>query len=65
LPVPTTDNKIEGRHSQPWILTEASQPIAMGPDAFFDGSSFDPAQAEAIAEAYRQCPVSPARRSGG
>lgn len=42
LPVPLTDDKDEGGHTGPWTLTEATQPIAMGADAFFDGSRFDP-----------------------
>jgi len=41
-PCPAIDGKMEGMHSVPWILTDASQPIAMGPDLFFDGMTFDP-----------------------
>ena len=41
-PYPTIDGKAEGVHSAPWTLTDASQPIAMGPDLFFDGMTFDP-----------------------
>jgi two-component system, oxyanion-binding sensor len=57
LPVPLTDAKIEGLHAGSWTLTEATQPIDMSSDAFFDGSIFDPGQAEAIAEAYSQHPI--------
>jgi two-component system, oxyanion-binding sensor len=41
---PTTNFKMEGAHAKPWTLKEATKPIAMGPDQFFDGISFDPAQ---------------------
>lgn len=57
LPVPLTDTKIEGLHHGPWTLTEATQPITMGSDAFFDGGVFDPSRAEAIAESYSRQPV--------
>ncbi|GGB25123.1 nitrate ABC transporter substrate-binding protein [Tistrella bauzanensis] len=43
LAAPTIDRKPEGVHDQPWTLTEATSPIAMGPDMFFDGGRFDPA----------------------
>lgn len=42
-PYPTVDFKPEGIHATPWTLTQASQPIAMGADLFFDGARFDPA----------------------
>jgi nitrate/nitrite transport system substrate-binding protein len=44
-PVPLADAKIEGIHPGPWELTDATAPIAMGADAFFDGGRFDPALA--------------------
>jgi nitrate/nitrite transport system substrate-binding protein len=44
LPAPLVDSKIEGVHGAPWLLEEASAPIAMGPDRFFDGLRFDPQQ---------------------
>jgi len=44
VPVPQRDYKIEGSHAAPWTLAEASAPIAMGPDRFFDGGVFDPAR---------------------
>jgi ABC-type nitrate/sulfonate/bicarbonate transport system substrate-binding protein len=42
LPAPLVDEKIEGVHGSAWILDEASAPIAMGSDHFFDGLRFDP-----------------------
>lgn len=42
--VPKFDFKVEGAHSAPWTLEQASAPIAMGPDRFFDGRIFDPAR---------------------
>lgn len=42
VPYPTVDVKSEGTHAQPWTLTEATSPIAMGPDRFFDGGVFEP-----------------------
>lgn len=44
LPVPLIDSKIEGAHDADWSLTQATQPIAMGADRFFDGRLFDPSQ---------------------
>lgn len=43
IAVPTIDYKPEGVHSAAWTLTEATQPIEMGPDVFLDGMRFDPA----------------------
>ena len=40
---PTFDWKTEGSHRGPWTLEKASHPIPMGPDLFFDGMKFDPA----------------------
>jgi nitrate/nitrite transport system substrate-binding protein len=42
LPAPLVDEKLEGTHGSGWMLDEASHPIAMGPDRFFDGLHFDP-----------------------
>jgi nitrate/nitrite transport system substrate-binding protein len=42
VPAPSEDYKVEGGHAGPWTLTEASAPIVMGPDRFFDGRLFDP-----------------------
>ncbi|EWY39393.1 myristoyl transferase [Skermanella stibiiresistens SB22] len=40
---PTVDWKSEGGRAEPWTLADATQPIAMGPDKFLDGRTFDPA----------------------
>lgn len=42
VPVPLIDVKTEGTHAEPWVLDEATQPIAMGADLFGDGTVFDP-----------------------
>ncbi|WP_081756444.1 CmpA/NrtA family ABC transporter substrate-binding protein [Candidatus Contendibacter odensensis] len=42
LPYPTIEVKTEGSHAAGWTLNEATTPIAMGPDRFFDGGQFDP-----------------------
>jgi nitrate/nitrite transport system substrate-binding protein len=42
LSVPTVDYKSEGGHFTPWTLERATGPIPMSPDAFIDGSRFDP-----------------------
>lgn len=41
-PYPTTDRKPEGGNAGTWTLKEATSPIVMGPDRFFDGRSYDP-----------------------
>jgi ABC-type nitrate/sulfonate/bicarbonate transport system substrate-binding protein len=43
-PAPLVDDKAEGGHTESWTLDQATAPIAMGPDAFFDGRVFDPRQ---------------------
>lgn len=40
LAAPTIDHKSEGTHAAHWTLHEATAPIEMGPDRFFDGRSF-------------------------
>jgi ABC-type nitrate/sulfonate/bicarbonate transport system substrate-binding protein len=52
LACPAVDRKSEGTHAAPWTLSggtssEASVPIAMGPDSFIDGATFDPAAIDA------------------
>lgn len=42
LAVPTIDRKREGTHPRGWTLEQATTPLAMGPDLFFDGTTFDP-----------------------
>lgn len=41
--VPMVDRKIGGLHARGWTLEQATEPLAMGPDRFFDGRGFDPA----------------------
>ncbi len=43
LAYPTIDTKWEGIHDASWTLADATTPIEMGADRFFDGLSFDPA----------------------
>lgn len=52
LPVPSLDYKREGIHPRGWTLTEASTPLAMGPDLLFDGGTFDPADPVAYLEGF-------------
>lgn len=42
MAAPDIDLKREGVHGAPWMLETRGGPIAMGPDAFFDGGVFDP-----------------------
>jgi NitT/TauT family transport system ATP-binding protein/nitrate/nitrite transport system substrate-binding protein len=42
-PIPTSDRKREGDHAADWLLPASPAPIAMGPDTFCDGATFDPA----------------------
>ena len=42
IAAPTIDWKTEGAHVTPWVLEQATTPIAMAPDRFLDGKSFDP-----------------------
>jgi nitrate/nitrite transport system substrate-binding protein len=51
-PAPLVDHKAEGGHAEPWILEQATAPIPMAPDLFFDGRVFDPRQAERYAAAF-------------
>jgi nitrate/nitrite transport system substrate-binding protein len=39
---PTIDSKTEGANSKIWTLNDATSPIQMGSDLFFDGKTFDP-----------------------
>jgi two-component system, oxyanion-binding sensor len=39
---PTIDYKSEGTNSKIWTLNDATSPIEMGSDMFFDGKTFDP-----------------------
>ena len=44
IPLPTIDMKTEGTHAEGWTLEEATKPVAMGPDLFFNGDVFDPSK---------------------
>ncbi|HKT53384.1 MAG TPA: hypothetical protein VJP88_02970, partial [Caulobacteraceae bacterium] len=49
---PVIDLKIEGAHQAPWRLDEATGPIPMAADGFFDGLAFDPAEPLAYVDAF-------------
>jgi nitrate/nitrite transport system substrate-binding protein len=49
---PLVDEKVEGAHAEPWLLHEASAPMRMAPDLFFDGRMFDAAQPLAYAAGF-------------
>ncbi|HEY9218804.1 MAG TPA: hypothetical protein VIO94_12185, partial [Phenylobacterium sp.] len=53
-PAPLVDEKVEGLHSASWTLDEATAPIDMAPDLFFDGRTFDAAQPEGYAAGFDQ-----------
>ena len=57
LPAPLVDEKVEGAHPHAWVLDEATAPIRMAPDAFFDSRPFDAAQPALYAASF------PIRRS--
>ncbi len=44
IPFPTIDHKTEGANPGGWTLNDATKPIAMGPDKFFDGKVYDPSK---------------------
>lgn len=52
IPTPTIDTKSEGTHDRPWVLMQATGPIDMGPDRFFDGRVFEPTAADAYLAAF-------------
>ena len=52
VPAPIVDEKVEGLHSASWVLDEATAPIAMAPDLFFDGGRFDAGQPRRYAEGF-------------
>ena len=52
LPFPLVDEKVEGAHAEPWLLEEASAPLNMAPDIFFDGRIFDAGQPQAYAAGF-------------
>jgi nitrate/nitrite transport system substrate-binding protein len=51
-PTPIVDEKVEGLHTTPWVLDEATAPIPMAPDVFFDGRRFDAAQPQRYAAEF-------------
>lgn len=51
-PAPLVDDKAEGGHAEPWLLEEATSPIAMAPDQFLDGRIFDPRQPVKYAQGF-------------
>lgn len=53
IPYPTVDHKTEGTHATEWKLTEASSPIAMGPDKYFDNMVYDPAKLMAYLKGFK------------
>jgi two-component system, oxyanion-binding sensor len=57
VPSPTVDRKTDGDRATPWVLSEATQPIAMLADITVDGRRFDPAD---IAGHLAALPVFPA-----
>lgn len=63
IPVPLVDAKEEGVHDGPWLLADATSPIAMGPDAFLDGRTFDPEQPLAYLATLAASPTRSATRS--
>ncbi len=44
IAAPSIDWKPEGIHNKNWTLKQATSPIEMGPDMFFDGMKYDPAK---------------------
>ena len=53
VPYPTGNMKVEGTHDKPWTLTEATKPISMGSDRFFNGKIFDPADPVGYIESFK------------
>jgi len=43
MPAPSIDHKPEGAHADSWNLSDATKPIPMGPDQFFDAQHYDAA----------------------
>ena len=52
IPAPTIDVKTEGTHAEPWTLEEATKPIVMGSDLFFNGDVFDPSNILSYIEGF-------------
>jgi nitrate/nitrite transport system substrate-binding protein len=58
-PAPLVDEKVEGAHAAPWQLDEASFPIRMAPDLFFDHRLFDAAQPQRYAQGFEISRITP------
>lgn len=56
---PIVDEKVEGAHAEPWTLDEATAPIRMAPDIFFDARPFDAAQPARYAASFEIGRLSP------
>jgi nitrate/nitrite transport system substrate-binding protein len=52
MPAPTVDHKPEGTHTDAWELSEATTPISMGADQFFDAKHYDAAEPLAYLKAF-------------
>lgn len=52
IPCPSTDEKVEGLREHAWLLTEASEPIAMGADLFLDRRVFNPDEIDAYVSGF-------------
>lgn len=50
---PTADWKTEGTNKAPWTLKQATAPIPMGPDTFFDGMTYDPKKLMAYLKGFK------------
>ena len=53
VPYPTMDWKTEGMNKSAWTLRQATTPIPMGPDTFFDGMTYDPKKLVAYLKGFR------------
>jgi len=51
-PAPLVEDKLEGAHDRFWRLDEATLPIRMAPDLFFDGRLFDAGQPRRYAASF-------------
>ena len=52
MPTPSIDHKPEGVHADSWNLSDATQPISMGPDQFFDAQQYDAADPMGYLKAF-------------
>lgn len=54
---PRSDLKTEGGHAGPWMLADATAPLTLGADRFFDGRLFDPLAPEATTDRLGTSPL--------